>query len=130
VVAAIQAQLGPGAAQFFRIADAQIHLGNPIWGGHSPKETLPDAKEAATTALKLDPFLPEAHFSLAQTLQYDWNWPEAEQEYNLVLKLNPNYVNAHLEYGRFVQALGRKDEALAQVHYADDWTPSTLASKK
>jgi TolB-like protein/DNA-binding winged helix-turn-helix (wHTH) protein len=109
----------PAYAQpYAGLADAYIHLGNPTWGGHSPKETLSDAKEAATTALKLDPFLPEAHFSLAQTLEYDWNWPEAEKEYNLALKLNPNYVNAHLEYGRFVQALGRNDEALAQMHYA------------
>jgi Tfp pilus assembly protein PilF len=77
----------------------------------------------ATTALKLDPSLPEAHFSLAQTLQHDWNWPEAEKEYKLALKLNPNYVNAHLEYGRFVQALGRNGEALVHVHYADELDP-------
>jgi len=91
---------------------------------------LSDAKEAATTALKLDPFLPEAHFSLAQTLEYDWNWPEAEKEYNLALKLNPNYVNAHLEYGRFVQALGRNDEALAQMHYADELDPFNIGVKE
>jgi TolB-like protein/DNA-binding winged helix-turn-helix (wHTH) protein/Tfp pilus assembly protein PilF len=112
------------------LADAYIHLGNPGWGGHSPKETLSDAKEAATTALKLDSSLPEAHFSLAQTLQYDWNWPEAEKEYKLALKLNPYYVNAHLEYGRFVQALGRNDEALVHMHYADELDPFNIAVKE
>jgi len=121
----------PAYAQAYAgLADADIHLGNPVWGGHSPKETLSDAKEAATTALNLDPFLPEAHFSLAQTLEYDWNWPEAEKEYNLALKLNPNYVNAHLEYGRFVQALGRNDEALAQMHYADELDPFNIGVKE
>ncbi len=108
------------AEAYAGLADAYIHLGNPGWGGHSSKETLSDAKEAATTALKLDPALPEAHFSLAQTLQYDWNWPEAAKEYKLALKLNPYYVDAHLQYGRFVQALGRNDEALAHMHYADE----------
>jgi tetratricopeptide (TPR) repeat protein len=112
------------------LADAYMYLGNPGWGGHSPKETLPEAKEAATTALKLDPFLPEAHFSLAQTPQYDWNWPEAEKEYKLALKLNPYYVDAHLEYGRFLQALGRNDEALAHTHYADELDPLNIAVKE
>lgn len=118
------------APAYAGLADAHIHLGTPVCGGQSPKETLSDAKEAATTALKLDPFLPEAHFSLAQTLQYDWNWPEAEREYNLALKLNPNYVNAHLEYGRFVQALGRNDEALVHMHYADELDPLNIAVKE
>jgi len=121
----------PAYAQAYAgLADAYIHLGNPGWGAGSPKKSLSDAKEAATTALKLDPSLPEAHFSLAQTLQYDWNWPEAEKEYNLALNLNPNYVNAHLEYGRFVQALGRNDEALAQMHYADELDPFNIAVKE
>ena len=121
----------PAYAQAYAgLADAHIYLGNPGWGGHSPKGTLSDAKEAATTALKLDPSLPEAHFSLAQTLQYDWNWPEAEKEYKLALKLNPNYVNAHLEYGRFVQALGRNDEALVHVHYAYELDPFNIAVKE
>jgi TolB-like protein/DNA-binding winged helix-turn-helix (wHTH) protein len=121
----------PAYAQAYAgLADAYIDLGHPGWGGHSPKETLTAAKQAATRALKLDPSLPEAHFSLAQTLQYDWNWPEAEKEYKFALKLNPNYVDAHLEYGRFVQALGRNDEALAQMHYADELDPLNIAVKE
>jgi len=121
----------PAYAQAYAgLADAYIRLGNPGWGGHSPKEDLSDAKEAAATAVKLDPFLPEAHFSLAQTLQYDWNWPGAEKEYKLALKLNPYYVDAHLEYGRFVQALGRSDEALAHMHYADELDPLNIAVKE
>jgi tetratricopeptide (TPR) repeat protein len=95
-----------------------------------PQRTLSDAKEAATTALKLDPSLPEAHVSLAQTLQYDWKWPQAEREYQLALKFNPNYVNAHLEYARFVQALGRNDEALVRVHYADELDPFNINVKE
>ena len=60
----------------------------------------------------------------------DWNWPEAEKEYKLALKLNPNYVNAHLEYGRFVQALGRNDEALTEMHYADELDPFNIGVKE
>jgi TolB-like protein/DNA-binding winged helix-turn-helix (wHTH) protein len=106
------------AMAYAGLADAHIQLGNPVWGGHSPKETLFDAKEAATKALQLDLSLPEAHFSLAQTLEYEWNWSEAEKEFKLALKLNPNYADAHLEYGRFLQAVGQNDEALREMNNA------------
>src|SRR5262249_12027722 len=49
---------------------------------------------------------------------YDWNWSEADKEYRLALKVDPNYAVAHLEYGRYLQALGRNDEAMTHVNYA------------
>jgi len=106
------------AMAYAGLADAYITLGNPVWGGHSPKETLFDAKMSATKALGLDSSLPEAHFSLAQTLEYEWNWPEAEKEFKLALNLNPNYADAHLEYGRFLQAMGQNGEALREMNKA------------
>jgi TolB-like protein/DNA-binding winged helix-turn-helix (wHTH) protein len=110
------------ALAYAGLADAYIELGHG--GNHSQSETLPEAKAAATKASELDPSLGEAHFSLAQTIElYDWNWSEAEKEYKLALELNPNYADARLEYGRFLQALGRNDEATAQVNYAIELDP-------
>src|SRR5215469_2768574 len=117
------------ALAYAGLADAYIELGNPIWGGHSPKETLSDAKEAATMALHLDPSLAEAHFALAQTLEYDWNWSEAEKEFKLALKLNPNYADAHVQYGRFVQALGRNDEAMKEMNRAMELDPFDIRTR-
>jgi TolB-like protein/DNA-binding winged helix-turn-helix (wHTH) protein len=117
----------PGYAQAYAgLADAYIFLGNPGVAGHPPKQELSDAKQAAITALNLDPSLPEAHFSLAQTLEYDWNWPDAEKEYKLALSLNPYDAATRLEYGRFVQALGRNDEAMTQMHYAEELDPLNM----
>jgi tetratricopeptide (TPR) repeat protein len=56
------------ALAYAGLADAYITLGHPGWGGHSPKETLFDAKEAATKARELDPSLPEAHFLLSNSI--------------------------------------------------------------
>jgi TolB-like protein/DNA-binding winged helix-turn-helix (wHTH) protein/Tfp pilus assembly protein PilF len=117
------------ATAYAGLADAHILLGNPVWGGHSPKQALSDAKDAATKALELDPSLAEAHFSLAQTLEYDWNWSEAEKEFKLALKLNPNYADAHLEYGRFVQALGRNDEAMKEMNHAIELDPFGIETR-
>jgi TolB-like protein/DNA-binding winged helix-turn-helix (wHTH) protein/Tfp pilus assembly protein PilF len=116
------------AMAYAGLADAYILLGNPL-SGHSPKETLSDAKEAATKALDLDSSLAEAHFALAQTLEYDWNWSEAEKEFKLALKLNPNYADAHLEYGRFVQALGRNDEAMKEMNCATELNPFDIKTR-
>ena len=117
------------ALAYAGLADAYILLGNPVFGGHSPKEALSDAKAAARRALELDPSLGEAHFSLAQTLQYDWNWSDAEKEYRLALKFNPNYADAHVEYGRFVQALRRNDEAMGQMNYAMELDPFGIKTR-
>jgi TolB-like protein/tetratricopeptide (TPR) repeat protein/DNA-binding winged helix-turn-helix (wHTH) protein len=117
------------AMAYAGLADAYITLGNPVWGGHSPKETLFDAKEAATKAIELDPSLPEAHFSLAQTLEYEWNWSEAEKEFKRALELNPNYADAHLEYGRFLQAIGRNDEAMTEMNNATEVDPFGIKTR-
>jgi len=107
------------APAYAGLADAYLALGAPSRGGGYPKATSPQAKEAAAKALELDPSLAEAHFSLAQINEfYDWNWSEAENEYRAALQLNPNFAFAHLEYARFVQAMGRNDEAITHVNYA------------
>ena len=117
------------ALAYAGLADAYLLLGHPAWGGHSPKETLSDAKAAAREALELDPSLAEAQFSLAQTLEYAWNWSEAEKEYRLALQLNPNYVDAHCQYGRLVQALERNDEAMTQMNYAMALDPFGITTR-
>jgi tetratricopeptide (TPR) repeat protein len=109
------------------MAAAYIELGNPWSGSHPAKETLPLANAAATRAVELDPALGEAHFVLAETIELDdWNWTEAERQYKLAVELSPNYAPAHEQYGRFLQALGRNDEAMKQVAYAAELNPMDL----
>jgi TolB-like protein/DNA-binding winged helix-turn-helix (wHTH) protein/Tfp pilus assembly protein PilF len=118
------------ALAYAGMADTYIELGNPQGGNYAPKETLPLAKAAATRAVEVDPLLGEAHFALAQTLElYDWNWSEAERQYKLALELSPNYAPAHLQYGRFLQALGRNDEVMKQMNYAVELNPMDLQTR-
>jgi TolB-like protein/DNA-binding winged helix-turn-helix (wHTH) protein/Tfp pilus assembly protein PilF len=112
------------------MAGTYIELGNPQGGNYAPKETLPLAKAAATRAVEVDPLLGGAHFALAQTLElYDWNWSEAERQFKLALELSPNYAPAHVEYGRFLQALGRNDEAMKQMAYAVELNPRDVQTR-
>jgi TolB-like protein/DNA-binding winged helix-turn-helix (wHTH) protein/cytochrome c-type biogenesis protein CcmH/NrfG len=124
-------QKEPAYAQAYAgLADAYVALANPAVGIIPPKQILPEAKAAATKALELDPSLGEAHFSLAQIIElYDWNWSEAAKEYRIALTLSPNYADAHLEYGRFLQAMGRNDETIKQMKYATELDPFDVQTR-
>lgn len=118
------------ARPYAGLARAYIILGSPPLGVNSPKQILPAAKAAATRALELDPSLGEAHFSLAQIIELcDWNWSEAEKEYRTALELNPNSADSHLQYGRFLQAMGRNDETMSQMKYATELDPFDMVTR-
>ena len=51
-----------------------------VFYGEPPGETRPKVIAAARKALELDPELAEARVLLANALQKDWHWAEAEVE--------------------------------------------------
>ena len=107
------------APAYAELAMAYFWLGNPEQGGPSAKETMPQARAAVTKALQLDPSLARAHLALGLILlTSEWNWSGAENQYRIALKLNPNCADCHFLYGVLLAALGRFDEANAQVNQA------------
>jgi tetratricopeptide (TPR) repeat protein len=88
-----------------------------------PNEGHPRAKQAATRALEIDNTLAEAHTSLANILNTDWEWVAAEREFNEALRLNPNYPTAHHWYSIHLLSLGRLDEAMREVKAAQELDP-------
>ena len=106
------------AAAYAGIADYYNVL--PFYKRVSPLEVFPKAKAAAQQALALDDGLAEAHASLAYiTAYYDWNWAGAEREFRRALELNPSYAAAHHSYSRLLAAMGRIDEAHAEIRRAE-----------
>jgi TolB-like protein/tetratricopeptide (TPR) repeat protein len=87
------------------------------------KEVMPQVKIAAAKALELDPALAEAHTSLAWAKFHDWDWPGAESEFKRALELNLSYATAHSWYGEYLMALGRSDDALAEMNRALELDP-------
>lgn len=93
----------------------------------APKEAFPRAKAAAIRALELDDKLAEAHTSLAFIkFGYDWDWAESEREFKQAIQLNPGYAIAHNFYAVILAALGRFDEAMAQIKKAHELDPLSL----
>ena len=100
------------ALAYSALADTYIVLAANV----RPSEVMPKAKDAAVKALALDDALPEAHVSLGQVkAYYEWQWLAAEEEFKRALQLNPNSADAHREYGFYLTAMGRNNEAIAET---------------
>jgi len=107
------------ADTYFKIADFQCR---PNW-----QSAVADAKASAVKALELDSNLGQAHASLGVLLMlYDWDWPNAEKHYKQAIELSPNYEIAHSWYGMGLLAMGRREEARAQLQIAHQLDPVAL----
>jgi len=100
----------------------------PTYGGQSPREWMPKAKEAALTAVRLDDQLGEAHASLGFVLEaFDYDFAGAERELKRALELNPNYATAHQWNAERLSHQGKFDEAAAEFKRALELDPFSTA---
>jgi len=94
----------------------------------APKDSVPKVRQAIENALRTDPSLAEAHTMRAMLLlQYDWDWPQAEQEFRKALELDPNYALGRSFLAWHLAAMGRFDEAIAEDKRALDLDPLSAA---
>jgi serine/threonine protein kinase/tetratricopeptide (TPR) repeat protein len=101
------------------------------YGGMSPNEVMPKAREAALKALSVDDTLAEGCLALANILMaYDWDWEGAKKYFHRAIELNPGLSRAHQGYGLYLAATGDLDGALLEMqaaHRLDPMSPSTNA---
>jgi serine/threonine protein kinase len=91
---------------------------NPNW------KFLPQAKEMALQALKLDDSLAEPHIALATYhFMREWDWNDAEMEEKRAIQLNPSSSLCHLCYAECLRARGHTLEALEQLNEAKALDP-------
>jgi TolB-like protein/class 3 adenylate cyclase/Flp pilus assembly protein TadD len=91
-----------------------------------PREAMPKAEAAARKALSIDPDLAEAHSAIGYVdLFYHWNLAEGERELLKAIESRPSYSTAYLNYGILLLTQARYDEALQQLHRAQDLEPTS-----
>jgi TolB-like protein/Tfp pilus assembly protein PilF len=98
-----------------------------FFGYLPPSQAFVQMKALASKALMLDPNLPEAHACLAAVnLFYEWDWQAAKKRFLLALEENPSHPVAHEWYGWCLFALGRIDDALAEIRRARELDPLSV----
>jgi TolB-like protein/DNA-binding winged helix-turn-helix (wHTH) protein/Flp pilus assembly protein TadD len=114
------------ARAYAGLADAYVLLGG--YGVIPQKDAMPRAKAAAQKALAIDDTLAEAYTSLGLVVEeYEWNWPDVEKDYKRAIELNPNYSVAHHFYADgYLAAVGRREEAIAELRKAHELDPLSL----
>lgn len=113
-------------------APAYAGLAQYYWSGLElhPRDSMPLARRNALKALKLDPDLAKAHLELAAIRFYtDWDWTGADQEFHRALELNSGDAEGHRLYSFFLAALGRREDALAQIRRAQDLDPLSTSTQ-
>jgi tetratricopeptide (TPR) repeat protein len=84
------------------------------------------AKQSALDAVNADPNLAEAHASLGFVrLHYDRDWEDAERELRTAIQLKPGAQVAHRWYAFSLSAMGRHEEAFAEVERAREISPQS-----
>jgi len=116
--------LDPSYAQAYAgLADCYVLGADPL----PVKEHTRRLKETAGRALELDETLAEAHASLAYySGAVEWDWQGAERGFQRAIELNPNYATAHHWYAYHLAAMGRLEEAIAEIRRARELDPLSL----
>ena len=114
----------------YAVAYAGLAESYIVLNGHRflpPTQAFPKVHAAALKALELDESLAEAHTSLgAYQWEYEWDKSGAEKEFRRAIELNPSYATAHAWYAEELAALGRGDQALAEIKRAREVDPLSL----
>jgi len=114
----------------YAVAYAGLAESYIVSNGHRflrPTQAFPKVHAAALKALELDETLVEAHTSLGSyQWEYEWDKSGAEKEFRRAIELNPSYATAHAWYAEELAALGRGDEALAEIKRAQEVDPLSL----
>jgi len=113
------------ALAYTGLADSYVLLG---WNSYlPPKDAFPKSKMAAMQALRLDPTLGEARTPLAAGLWlHDWQWQEAQMEFERSLALNPAHPTASHWYAEYLMTMGRHVEAIARIKNSQELDPLSL----
>jgi len=114
------------ALAYAGVADAYVLL--PGYSGGNPRDCYPKAIASAKKALELDDTLAEARTSLALAMwYYDFDFSQANREFQRAIELNPNYAIAHQQYGNnTLSAIGRFSDAIAEGKRAVELDPLSL----
>jgi len=97
------------------------------FGSVAPHQIVPKWRALIDKSLEIDDRLGDAYLSRASIeFYYNWDFAQAELDYQRAIELNPNSPDAHWRYGHFLANCGRFDEAIEQGERAIALDPLSL----
>ncbi len=91
------------------------------------KDFMLKSKETSQKALQLDDNVAVAHGALGWVRwAYDWDWPGAESEFKRAIQLSPGHALSHGIYARYLDSMGRFEEAIQEHRIARELDPLDL----
>jgi TolB-like protein/DNA-binding winged helix-turn-helix (wHTH) protein/Flp pilus assembly protein TadD len=104
-----------GLAEMYAVAGANAAI---------PNESCSKAKTTALNAVEKDDTVAETHTTLGEIeLWCEWDWAGADRELRRAIDVNPSFARAHSSYSRYLLAMGRINEALAESKRAVELDP-------
>ena len=114
------------ALAYAGLADSYIRLNES--GVPMNEEAVPKAKAAIMKALSIDDSLGEAHATLGFIkFRHDWDFAGADSEFKRAVELNPNYSEAHQWYAFYLLAVGKTNEADAEIKRGQELDPLSVS---
>ena len=106
------------------LGSAESWLLMPLYGAMEPDQSNPKARQLAERALAFDPVSGRARAVLGFiSMQYDWDWTEAETLLREAVSLNPNDATAQQWLGELFCYTSRFDECARQLRMALELDP-------
>jgi serine/threonine-protein kinase len=103
---------------------AEVHVYLAAQFAYSARERFELASRALERALDADGDLAEAHATLAYArMVLNRDYTGAEKAFRRAQALKPGLVEAHTDYGWYLAAVGRLDEALIEMRHAKQQDP-------
>src|SRR5260370_8114950 len=88
---------------------------------------MPKSEETSQKALRLDDNVAVAHGALGWVRwAYYWDWPGAESEFRRAIQLSPGHALSHGIYARYLDSMGRFEEAIQEHQIVRELAPLNL----
>ncbi|HMH45384.1 MAG TPA: protein kinase [Pyrinomonadaceae bacterium] len=112
------------ALAYAGLADCYVLLTTVSFGSLAGPDAMPRARWAAREAIKFGDNLAESHNAYGSVLlKGDWDWENAEKEFQRAIAINSDYQPAHLNYSTLLAVTGRMPEALRESELAVNGDP-------
>jgi serine/threonine-protein kinase len=97
----------------------------PYFQGVPAHEILPDLVGAARRAMALDPSLSQPHVALGMSHWFINQWDSARTEFETAIRLDPNDVEARVQFARHLRFLGRYEDSMRELQVARAQDPAS-----